>query len=154
MKQLFITMTVCVRGKSFRTWSHIWLEQQQNLWQDSLCNNYDTAVDLLQNLFQRKNILISIHMPKLNLAPVKKSSDVVALRNWYDGCEIQIFSLESLGVHSDTYALLCPVLLQLIPEDIVLAYTHKSDPSGEWKVLKLIQFLQNEVQSRAAYQTR
>lgn len=78
----------------------------------------------------------------LSLAPVKRSSDVIALRHLYDECE-------SLGVHSDTYGcLLCPVLLQLIPEDIALAYTCRTDSSGEWKVPELIQFLQNEVQSR------
>lgn len=54
-----------------------------------------------------------------------------------------------MGVYSDTYGyLLCPVLLQLIPEDIALAYTCNSDQNGEWKVPELINFLQNEVQSR------
>ena len=113
-------------------------------------DNYDAAVELLQNRFGRKDILVSAHMSKLlNLSPVKRSSDVAALRHLYDECEIQIRSLESLGVHSDTYGcLLCPVLLQLIPEDLALAYTRRSDPSGEWKVLELIRFLQNEVESR------
>ncbi len=85
----------------------------------------------------------------LNLTPVRKSSDVAALRNLYDECEIQIRSLKSLGVHSDTYGcLLCPVLMQLLPEDIALAYTRKSDSNGEWKVQDLIQFLEREVQGR------
>ena len=122
-------------------------------------SNYDAAVQLLQNRFRRKDIVISAHMSKpLSLTPVKISSDIAALRHLYDECEIQIRSLESMGVHSDTYGcLLCPVLLQLLPEDIALLYTRKSDPNGEWKVLELIQFLQNEVQSReraSAYQTR
>ena len=91
------------------------------------------------------------HVQTTELDPCgkKKSSDIAALRHLYDECEIQIRSLESMGVHSDTYGcLLCPVLLQLLPEDIALLYTRKSDPNGEWKVLELIQFLQNEVQSR------
>ncbi|XP_054865193.1 uncharacterized protein LOC111581998 [Amphiprion ocellaris] len=74
---------------------------------------------------------------------------IEALRHLYDECEIQIRSLESLGVQSDTYGcLLCPVLLQLIPEDIALAYTHQPNSTNEWKVPELIQFLQNKVQSR------
>lgn len=111
---------------------------------------YDAAGELLKNRFGRKDIVISAHTSKLlNLAPVKRSSDVSAFRQLYDECEIQIQSLESIGVHSDTYhCLLCPVLLQLIPEDIALAYTRKSDPNGECKVPELIHFLQNEVQSR------
>ncbi|KAM9793657.1 uncharacterized protein ACBT44_018015 isoform 1-T1 [Syngnathus typhle] len=85
----------------------------------------------------------------LNLTPVKKSSDVAALRHLYDECEIQIRSLESLGVQSDTYGcLLCPVLLQLVPEDIALAYTRQPNSTNDWKVQELIKFLQNEVQSR------
>lgn len=48
--------------------------------------NYDAAVELLQNRFGRKDIVISAHMSKLlNWTPVKKkSSDVVALRHLYD----------------------------------------------------------------------
>ncbi|CAL9705016.1 unnamed protein product [Knipowitschia caucasica] len=112
--------------------------------------NYDAAIELLQSRFGRKDIVISAHMSKLlNLTPVKRSSDVTALRHLYDECEIQIRSLESLGVQSDTYGcLLCPVLLQLIPEDIALAYTRQPNVTNEWKVPELIQFLQNEVQSR------
>ncbi|XP_062419395.1 uncharacterized protein LOC134132166 [Pungitius pungitius] len=112
--------------------------------------NYDAAIELLQSRFGRKDIVISAHMSKLlNLNPVKRSSDVTALRHLYDECEIQIRSLESLGVQSDTYGcLLCPVLLQLIPEDIALAYTRQPNATNEWKVPELIQFLQNEVQSR------
>lgn len=41
--------------------------------------NCDVAVELLQNRFGRKDIVISAHMSKLlNLAPVKRSSDVSA----------------------------------------------------------------------------
>lgn len=72
----------------------------------------------------------------LNLTPVKRSSDVAALRKLYDECEIQIRSLKSLGMSSDTYGCLpCPVLLQLIPDDLVLIYTCKSDNNGERNVL-------------------
>ena len=106
--------------------------------------------DLLKNRFGRKDIVVSAHMSKLlTLTPVKRSSDIAALRFLYDECEIQIRSLESLGVHSDTYGtLLCPVLLQLIPDDLALDYTRTLDTDGEWKVPELIKFLQNEVQSR------
>lgn len=108
--------------------------------------NYNTAIELLQNRFGRNDIVISAHMSKLlNLTPVKRSSDIKALRSLYDECEIQIRSLESLGVPCDTYgSLLCPVLFQLMPEDIALAYTRQLDSDGEWKVPELIQFLQKK----------
>lgn len=96
-------------------------------------SNYDNAIDMLKNRFGRKDIVVSAHMSNLlTLTPVKRSSDIAALRFLYDECEIQIRSLESLGVHSDTYgALLCPVLLQLIPDDLALGYTRTLDTDGE-----------------------
>lgn len=85
----------------------------------------------------------------LNLAPVKKSSDVNALRRLYDECEIQIRSLESLGVVSETYgSLLCPILLQMIPDDIALEYSRQRGVDDDWKVAEIVTFLQKEVQSR------
>lgn len=108
--------------------------------------NYDAAIELLQNRFGRKDIVISAHMSKL------LSSDIKALRSLYDECEIQIWSLESLGVPCDIYgSLLCPVLFQLMPEDIVLSYTGQYD--GERKVPELIQFLQKEGQSKESTAT-
>lgn len=94
--------------------------------------------------------MISAHMSRLlNLNPVKKSSDVHALRQLYDECEIQIRSLESLGVVSATYgSLLCPVLMNMIPDDIALEYSHQRGSEDEWKVDEIVKYLQKEVQSR------
>ena len=112
--------------------------------------NYDSAITLLQSRFGRKDLVISAHMSRLlNLNPVKKSSDVHALRQLYDECEIQIRSLESLGVVSDTYgSLLCPILMKMIPDDIALEYSRQRGSDDEWKVDEIVKFLQKEVQSR------
>lgn len=99
--------------------------------------NYDHAIDLLQNRFGRKDLLINAHMTKLlNLCPVKKSQDVSARRQLYDECEVQIRSLESLGVASEAYgSLLCPILCPMkIPDDIALQYSRQRGTSDEWKV--------------------
>lgn len=82
--------------------------------------NYDNAIQLLHNRFGRKDLVINAHMTKLlNLNPVKNASDIKALRYLYDNCEIQIRSLASMGVVSDTYgSLLCPILMKLIPEEV------------------------------------
>lgn len=43
--------------------------------------NYDSAITLPQSRFGRKDLVIRAHMSRLlNLNPVKKSSDVHALR--------------------------------------------------------------------------
>lgn len=113
-------------------------------------SNYDAAVDILRSRFGRKDLIVNAHMSKLlNLTPVKKSSDVSALRQLYDDCEIQIRSLESLGVVSDTYGgMLCPILLQMLPEDMALEYSRQRGDQDEWKVPDVLKFLQKEVQSR------
>lgn len=110
-------------------------------------SNYDHALEILRDRYGRKDIVVNAHMTKLlNLNPVKKVSDVVALRQLYDDCEIQICSLESLGVVSETYgSLLCPVLLQLIPEQIALQYSRQRGASDEWRVSEVMEFLQNEI---------
>lgn len=54
---------------------------------------------MLKERFGRKDLVMSAHIAKLlNLTPVKKSSNIVALRQLYDECEVQIRGLESLGV--------------------------------------------------------
>lgn len=87
--------------------------------------NYDNAIQLLKKRFGRKDLVINAHMTKLlNLNPVKNASDVKALRYLYDNCEIQIRSLASMGVVSDTYgSLLCPILMKLIPEEMTLEFS-------------------------------
>ena len=113
-------------------------------------SNYDHALEILRDRYGRKDIVVNAHMTRLlNLTPVKRASDVVALRQLYDECEVQTRSLESLGVVSETYgSLLCPILLQLIPEEIVLQYNRQRGTSDEWQVEDVMKFLQNEILSR------
>jgi len=77
--------------------------------------NYDATVDMLKQRFGRKEPIVSAHMSKLlNLSPVKRSSDVVALRQLFDDVEVQIRSLEALSVVPDSYGvLLCQMILLL-----------------------------------------
>ncbi|GFU72017.1 reverse transcriptase domain-containing protein [Trichonephila clavipes] len=90
-------------------------------------DNYDNALILLKERFGRKEIVVSAHMPKLlNLYPVKDSNNVTGLRKLYDNCKIQIRSLESLNVTSGMYGhLQQPILLKLLPEDLVLDFNRK-----------------------------
>lgn len=84
--------------------------------------NYDNAKKMLISRFGRKDLIINAHMNKLlNLTPAKKACDVAALRRLYDDIEIQVHSLGSMGVVSDTYGnLLCPILMKMIPEEMAL----------------------------------
>ncbi len=85
----------------------------------------------------------------LNLCPVKKSNDVTALRQLYDECEVHICSIELLGVVSETYgSLLCPILLQMIPDGITVQYSRQRGTSNEWKVVGVMEFLKKEILGR------
>ncbi|GBM59350.1 hypothetical protein AVEN_17393-1 [Araneus ventricosus] len=77
--------------------------------------NYDSFIEILKDRFGRQDIVISSHMNKLLcIEPVRNISNVKALL--FDECEIQIRSLESLNVASGN--LLCPLILQKIPEEL------------------------------------
>ncbi|GFU83371.1 integrase catalytic domain-containing protein [Trichonephila clavipes] len=87
---------------------------------------YDETVDLLKKRFANPEILIQAHMNKiLSLQPLKNSNDLRSFRKFVDNCNVQLRSLNSLGVPSANYGkILCPMLLKLIPSDLVLDY-HK-----------------------------
>lgn len=112
-------------------------------------DNYDSAINMLTSRFGRKDLVINAHMNKLlNMTPVRKATDVVSLRKLYDDCEVQVRSLDAMGVVSDSYgSLLCPILLKMIPEEIALEFTRlKAD--NVLKAKDLMDFLKLEVESR------
>ncbi|GFQ74413.1 DUF5641 domain-containing protein [Trichonephila clavata] len=85
---------------------------------------YDEAVKLLKNRFANREILIQAHMNKiLSLQPLKNSNDLRSFRKFVDNCNVQLRNLNSLGVSSANYGkILCPMLLKLIPSDLLLDY--------------------------------
>ncbi|GFY61956.1 DUF1758 domain-containing protein, partial [Trichonephila inaurata madagascariensis] len=69
--------------------------------------NYAKAIKILEDRFGRKELIVDFHMNRLlNLTPVRKSFDVIALRNLYDQLEIHIRGLESLEISPDSYSCL------------------------------------------------
>lgn len=59
--------------------------------------------------------------------------------------EIQIRSLVSLGVVSDTYGgMLCPILLQMLPEDMAVECSHQRGDQDEWEVPDILKFQSQE----------
>ena len=113
-------------------------------------DNYDHAVQMLTSRFGRKDLIINAHMNKLlSLSPVKRVTDIVALRNLYDECEVQVRSLDTMGVVSNAYgSLLCPILMKMIPEEITLEFTRQLKEDEVLSVRELMCFLQREVESR------
>ncbi|GBM94321.1 hypothetical protein AVEN_207525-1, partial [Araneus ventricosus] len=84
----------------------------------------------------------------LSVTPLKRSNDVKGLRQFFDMCQTQIRSLESLGVAFESFsALLCPLILNCLPYDLVLEFNKETDGS-EYKLDKLLKFLNKEISAR------
>ncbi|GFV12675.1 integrase catalytic domain-containing protein [Trichonephila clavipes] len=111
--------------------------------------NYAKAIKILENWFGRKELIVDFHMNRLlNLTPVRKSFDVIALRNLYEQLEINIRGLESLEISPDSYScLLFPIIMKAIPPDLALEYNKKHNKTQS-QITDLIAYLRSEVESR------
>ncbi|GFQ70872.1 DUF1758 domain-containing protein [Trichonephila clavata] len=111
--------------------------------------NYAKAVKILEDRFGRKELIVDYHMNRLlNLSPVRKSFDVIALRKLYDQLEINIRGLESLEIFPDSYScLLFPIIMKAIPPDLALEYNKKHNEKQS-QVTDLTTYLRGEVESR------
>lgn len=114
--------------------------------------NYEEALKLLKQRFGRNDLVINAHMNKLlNLNPVKDTNNVLGLRRLYDTCEVQIRSLESLGVNSSMYGhLLYPILIKLIPDELALEFNRRrlDKENNSFDVIELLKFLKLEIECR------
>ncbi|GFV82732.1 uncharacterized protein TNCV_4147001 [Trichonephila clavipes] len=78
--------------------------------------NYAKAVEILKDRFGRKDAIINSHMQKLlSVTPLKRSDDTKVLRQFFDMCQTQIRSLESLDVSFESFSnVLCPIIFKLL----------------------------------------
>ncbi|GFQ65761.1 integrase catalytic domain-containing protein [Trichonephila clavata] len=111
---------------------------------------YDEAVKLLKNRFANPEILIQDHMNKiLSLQPLKNSNDLRSFRKFVDNCNVQLRSLNSLGVSSANYGkILCPMLLKLIPSDLLLDYNKLQQNGSGSDIQQLLSFLTQSLTAR------
>ncbi|GFU88782.1 integrase catalytic domain-containing protein [Trichonephila clavipes] len=73
--------------------------------------NYAKAIKILENRFGRKELIVDFHMNRLlNLTPVRKSFDVIALRNLYD------HTLEYNKKHNETQSQITDLIAYLRSE--------------------------------------
>ncbi|GIY16090.1 DUF1758 domain-containing protein [Caerostris extrusa] len=98
--------------------------------------NYRKAVGILKERFGKKEILISgLTNRLLNLEQVRNTNDIFALRKLYDEMNVQIRSLESLGINSVSYGLLLrPILYKCILSNYVLQFNRVQNGKGESNV--------------------
>ena len=111
--------------------------------------NYKEAVSVLEKRFGNKQQIVSKHMDiLLNVEPVTLSYNLRGLRQLCDTIESHVRGLQSLGVSSDSYgSLLSSVLLNKFPQEVKLVIS-RDVGSGDWKLDRIMQLLETEVQAR------
>jgi len=113
-------------------------------------DNFKNAVEILQDKFAQTQVLISSYMDKLlHLSAVKNAKDTTQLRELYNQLEVNIRSLSTAGVQSETYGtLLIPIIMNKIPTDITLEINRKLDKKDTWNVDKILSFIKSELETR------
>jgi hypothetical protein len=110
---------------------------------------YQDAKDLLCEKYDNIHFVKSHHFDKLmNLPFVKDSNDVIALRTFLDGLEMQLNSLKHLGVDSSHFgSFLVYNLFERLPDDICQQIT-RSLSSDVWLLDDMLKVLRCEVKVR------
>ncbi|GFU78586.1 integrase catalytic domain-containing protein [Trichonephila clavipes] len=137
--------TKCVQT-IWKRWKNDYLNhlQQRNKWQFEKNN---VAVGCLVLL--KENDLPPCKWTMARILEVIYGTD--GLRKMYDSIEMQIRSLQSLGVATGTYSnLLCPVILQKLLEELNLDYNRQRKTEELFDINDLVEFLRKEVECREA----
>ena len=119
----------------------------KNTFEDLVCSTSfvvtdstnDSSIELLKKIFALSDLIISPHMNKLLLIEsLKTICRVKTLRKMYDTIEIQVRSLQSLGVSGATYSkLLCSIILQKIHNEINLQHNRQSQSEDQFDIRDL-----------------
>ena len=103
-------------------------------------SNYRVALELLEKRFGTKQVIINSHMESLYKLPVIRSSeDVRSIRDFHDKIEMNLRSLEAIGVEPESYGcLLVPMIKDKIPNELNIHISRKFDASvAVWKKMIL-----------------
>ena len=111
--------------------------------------NYEHALEILEERFGNKQVIISKHMNVLlSLEKVKSSFHVKELRSLYDKITVNIRGLLSYGIDSRQFSpMLVPVLMQKLPNDIKLELSKKLNRK-EWSIDEITELLKMEIEAR------
>ena len=111
--------------------------------------NYKTAIDLLQERFAQKQIIINAHMDAmLKLNSVSTMADIKKIRQIYDQVEIHVRGLQAQGVDSAQYGtLLIPIMMAKIPEDLRLILSRQFC-GDNWNLNELLKAFKTELEAR------
>ena len=107
-------------------------------------DNYQRAVDLLQDRFGKPHQVVRAHMQALmELSPCQPTA--TSLRKFYDTVECHIRGLAALGKTVDTFGdFLVPILLERLPGNTIETLT-RAHGSADWSIDALRAALLQEI---------
>ena len=111
-------------------------------------DNYETALNIPRDRFGKPQLLISNHMEALlKLSMVSSVHETKKLRDLYDKIEINIRSLKTLGIDSESFGnLLVPVVMEKIPSELRLIISRKFGSKETWDLDLLLNMVFNSRQ--------
>ena len=111
-------------------------------------SNYDSAIKLLQDRFDKSQLIISAHMEELLKLPACTTEKSTSLRFVYDKINVNIRGLASLGFKSEQYgSLLIPIIMTELPPDLRLRFARDTD-KDVWEIKELMELVKREVEAR------
>ena len=109
--------------------------------------NYQAALDILQERFGNSQQIISAHMDELQPCTSEKSSQ---LRYMYEKVSVNVRGLEAMGIRSEQYgSLLIPVIMckLALPIDVRLQIA-RNTKKDVWVIKDLLELIRKEVEAR------
>ena len=112
-------------------------------------SNYHQAIELLQNRFSNRQVIITMHMDNLlKIQAVKSSQELDKLRAMCDQIEGIVWSLDSMSIGTEMYGtFFTPVVLSKIPEDFRVMLSRKLD-EDTWDLSAVIKVFNEELSLR------
>ena len=110
--------------------------------------NYKGALEILQNRFTQKQVIINAHMDTLlNLKPARSMGNIKAVRKVVDSVKTHVRGLKALGIDSKQYGkLLVPILMDKLPEEIRLITSRKY--KDNFDLTELVEAAKLEIEAR------
>ena len=111
-------------------------------------DNYEAAVNILNQRFAKPQQIISAHMDELLKIPVCNGDKPWQLRFVYDKVSVHVRGLEALGVNSSQYgSLLIPVIMAKLPPEVRVQIARNTN-QDVWEISDLLAVIQREVEAR------
>ena len=110
-------------------------------------DNYEAAVNILNQRFGKPQQIISAHMDELLKIPACNGDRPSQLRFVYDKVSVHVRGLEALGVNSSQYgSLLIPVIMAKLPPEVRVQIARNAN-QDVWEISDLLAVIQREVEA-------